>query len=128
MTQYTDFKPTFFAADIAEIAGGATHTTDSSTIDVSGLDYAAIQLYTTGEDAGSAGTVTFYLSASADGTNYSTVGTPLTLTLAAGAKVITEPYCMDLRGINKLKIISIVNGDAGKKLLLTNAIIACVKR
>lgn len=126
--QYVDFKPTMYAADVADIGEGATYTTDSAAIDVAGLDYATIQLYTTGADASSAGTVTFYLVASADGTNYSTAGTPLTLTLNAANKVITEPYCMDLHGINKLKITSIVNGDATYHLTNTNVIVSCVKR
>jgi hypothetical protein len=125
---YTDFKPTMFAADVADIGEGATYTTDSAAIDVSGLEWATIQCYTTGANAGSAGTVTFYLSMSGDGTNYSTVGMPLYLTLAGAAQVVTEPVEISLRGINKLKIINIINGDATYHLTNTNVIVSCVKK
>jgi len=125
---YTDFKPTMFTADVADIGEGATYTTDSAAIDVSGLEWATVQCYTTGANASSAGTVTFYLSMSGDGTNYSSVGMPLYLTLNAANKVVTEPVEISLRGINKLKIINIVNGDATYHLTNTNVIVSCVKK
>lgn len=124
----TNVKPTMYAADIAEIAAGATYSTPSPAISVAGLDHATLYLKATGEAAGSAGNVTFYLVSSGDGTTFSTAGTPLVLTLAAAAAVVSEPVMLDLRGINALKILKVVNGDGGKKILAVNVLLTCVKK
>lgn len=128
MSQICNVKPTMYSADIASIGAGATHSTPSDVISVAGLDYATIYLKGKGGAAGSAGTVTFYLSSSGDGTHFSTAGTPLTLTLNANSAVVSEPYVMDLRGINSLKILKVVNGDASNAVVELNALLTCVKQ
>jgi len=124
----TNVKPTMYAADVASIAAGATYTTPSDAISVAGLDYATLFLKATGHAAGSAGTVTFYLSSSGDGTTFSTAGTPLVLTLNANNAVVSEPIMLDLHGINALKILKIVNGDAGQQVDALNVLLTCVKK
>lgn len=125
MSEICNVKPKFYDIDVA-LAGGGAHSTPSEAISVAGLDYATIYLIGQGA-AGASGAVTFYLSSSGDGTHYSTAGTPLTLKLDGANEVVSEPYVMDLRGINSLKILKIVNGDAGA-VSGANALLTCVKQ
>jgi hypothetical protein len=122
-----NIKPTMFAANIATINAGATYSTPSDAIDVSGLDFITLWLKSTGANASSAGSVTFNLVYSGDGTTYSTTIDPFVLTLATNTAVVSKPIMLDVRGINKIKVLTIVNGDASYAISATNVLLTCVK-
>jgi hypothetical protein len=127
MRPNNDFKTWMYASDLT-IGAGATHSIEGRSIDVSGLEYAAIQLIATGDNASSSGNVVFYLAKSGNGVTYSTGGEPLTLTLAGTTAVVSEIYQLDLTSTAALKILRVVNGDATYGLTAVNALLASVDR
>lgn len=111
----------FWATDIATINAGATYSTPSDALPVTGLDFCSIELGFT-SPAGGAGTVTFNLAMSTDGTTFSTETYALSGTIVASTSVRTLPFWVDLRqGIRALKMLSVVNGDSGKAITNVNA-------
>ena len=123
----TNVKPTMYAADVANIAAGATYSTPSQAISVAGLDWITLWLKATGHAAGSAGNITFNLVFSGDGTTYSTVVTPYVVPVAGTAAAVSAPILLDVRGINALKVLSIINGDAGQQVDSLNVLLTNVK-
>jgi hypothetical protein len=118
----------FYAADIANIAAGATDSSGSSVLKTEGLDFVTVELETTGKNAGSAGVVTANLVFSTNynwsaGTgDFSTDTEAVTVTVAGTAKKRSKPLFLDLRGgIRAVKITTIVNGDGGQAIGPTNA-------
>ncbi|HSV41910.1 MAG TPA: hypothetical protein VLH13_00695 [Methanomassiliicoccales archaeon] len=106
------------------IAAGVTDTTAGIVIEVGDQEEVLIQLRATGANAGSSGTVKFYLASSVDGINYSTVGTELTLTLSTNQAVISEPTIIHTgRRIRYMKFIKVINGDAAFGITGVNAIV-----
>ena len=111
-----------YSVDIADIGEGATYSTDSDDIDCSGCQRAVIMLKSKGAAAGSAGTVTFNLTACIGGNWSTTTWQSLTLTLAAAAAVVSTPVLLDVSGLSAIRVDSIVNGDAAQHIENTNLI------
>lgn len=117
-----------YAADIATIAAGATHSTPGTVMKTEGLDYVTVECKATGAAAGSAGMVTFNLAFSTNynweaGTgDFGTETEAVTVTVAGTAAKRSRPWFLDLRGgIRAIKVISIVNGDSGQAVSAVNA-------
>lgn len=103
----------FYAADIASIAAGATHSTASQELNVEGLDHASVEIRFTGGNAAAAGKVTVHLALSTDGTSFSTETLEAFVMANGTAAVRSLPNWIDLRqGVRKVKVLSIVNADA----------------
>lgn len=101
------------------LTAGQSFTTASSAIATNGADSVDLYCKFTGANASSAGTVTFYIAASLDGTVYETVGTPLAFSLNANNAVVGLAK-LDTRNVRYLKVIKIVNGDASYGLSAVN--------
>lgn len=128
--QFSDYgyvDATGAKSDVASIAAGATHSTEGQEMVLEGQKDLFVQAYATGHAAGSAGTVEFYLAFSLDGTNYSTAGLPVVLTLNANLKVITEPMVFDVRGVRGVKVLKIINKDAAQQVDSLNVIMHAVQ-
>lgn len=113
--------------DVASIAADTTHATAGHAIALNGQNELFVQAYATGHAAGSAGTIEFYLAFSLDGTNYSTAGTPIILTLNAASPVIAEPVVLDVRGVRALKVLKIINKDAAQQVDTLNVLFNAVQ-
>ena len=102
-----------------ELGEGATSTVASTAIATGGAD--SIDLYFTfnGANASSAGTVTFYVATSYDGTNYDTVGESFAFALAASVAQIRVGN-LDTRNARYIKVIKIINGDATYHVVAAN--------
>ena len=112
------------AADIASIAAASPDATAGTVIDTSAVLEAWVQLKATGGNALATGAVTAYIVASVNGTNYSTIGTPVAIALAGTAVVIGEPVKLNLAGVKAIKLIKLVNGDASYTATNVNVLIA----
>jgi hypothetical protein len=112
-----------YAADIASIAATATYGTAGTVIDVSAVDQVWVQLKATGGNASATGAVTAYIVASVNGTDYSTVGTPVAIALNGTTAVIGEPVKLLCAGVKAIKVLKVINGDASYTATAVNVII-----
>lgn len=112
-----------YSTDVATIAAGVTYTTDSDIIEVWRVRRLALQVYFTGDNVASAGTITFNISVSLDGTTWSTIPIPITAQLNGTTKVVGEAWLWDVDGIHSIKVDSIINGDASQAVDTLNVII-----
>ena len=108
----------FYSADVAPTAG-QIYTTPSNVVYTNGADAVILKCKANGANASSAGTVTFTIVGSYDGTTFETVGTTVVLTLTTNtlASVLAQ---LDTRNMVALKVTQIVNGDASYALAAVN--------
>jgi hypothetical protein len=111
----------FYADDIASIASTADSAASDPITVPTNAEKAYIQLYLTGHATG-AGTAKAYIVASLDGTTYETEGTPISLTIASGAKR-SNVVEFSLAGVNKLKVLKVNNGDPAQAITAVNVIV-----
>jgi len=116
-----------YSTAIADIGEGATYSTDTyiQEIDVTDIDFAHIQMKSTGANASSAGVVTYHwLGIGKDGQTYPTVAEfTTTLTLSTNTAVRRGVWA-DVRPYRGLKILQVVNGDATYHITSTNATVS----
>lgn len=108
----TKYSGTAYDTDVADIGEGATYSTASGEMDVSGNKCITLMAYATGANASSAGTVTFNLIARVAGKWCTTVWQSLTLTVSGTSEDVAPPVMLNCPGISAVKVLSIVNGDA----------------
>lgn len=101
------------------LTAGQTFTTVSSAIATHGADDVDLYFTFTGANAGSAGTVTFYIAGSRDGSTFETVGTPYAFALNANNAVL-QLGRISTKNLVALQVIKIVNGDASYGLTAVN--------
>jgi hypothetical protein len=111
----------FYAEDIASIASTADSAASDPITVPTNAEKAYIQLYLTGHATG-AGTAKAYIVASLDGTTYETAGTPISLTIASGAKRSNVAE-FSIAGVNKLKVLKVNNGDPAQEITAVNVIV-----
>lgn len=109
-----------YTADVPTIAAGATYATDSRIIDVQRVKHVGLQVYFTGDDAASAGLVTFNVSLSLDGVVFSTAQIPLSELLNGTTKVVGDVWIWDVSALHSIKVDSIENGDPAEAVTLLN--------
>jgi len=103
------------------IAAGATDSSGSTSIDTQGFKIMGIQLIAKGAAAGSAGNITFNVITSTDGTNFEDSGHVTAYTLALnGTAEVRNSINLDVQFIRSIKILTIVNGDAGNAINTVN--------
>jgi hypothetical protein len=111
-----------YAADIATIANGATHSTVGVSIACNGLREMFFKPRATGANASSAGNVEFYVQISLDeGTTWSTPATPYVLVLSTNVAVKDPVYVIRCGGATHMRIQKIINKDATYGLVNVNA-------
>ena len=109
----------FYASDVASIATGADSAA-SAVIEVpANAKRASVQLLFTGNAAGS-GNATAYVVGSLDGTNYETVGSPVVMSIASGARA-SNIAVLDVEAVQALKVS---NGDPAQAITAVN--VRCV--
>lgn len=108
----------FFGSDVATIATGADSAASSAIEVPANATRAAVQLLFTGNAAGS-GTATAYIAGSLDGTTYETVGTPITMTIASGARAANIAI-LDVEAVRMLKVLRVNNGDPAQAITAVN--------
>lgn len=112
----------FYASDVASIATGADSAA-SAVIEVpANAKRAAVQLLFTGNAAGS-GNATAYVVGSLDGTNYETVGAPVVMSIASGARA-SNIAVLDVEAVRSLKVLKVSNGDPAQAITAVN--VRCV--
>jgi len=112
----------FYASDVASIATGA-NSAASAVIEVPANDKpAAAQLLFTGNAAGP-GNATAYFAWSLDGTNYETVGAPVVMSIASGARA-SNIAVLDVEAVRSLKVLKVSNGDPAQAITAVN--VRCV--
>ena len=112
----------FYASDVASIATGADSAA-SAVIEVpANAKRASVQLLFTGNAAGS-GNATAYVVGSLDGTNYETVGSPVVMSIASGARA-SNIAVLDVEAVQALKVLKVSNGDPARAITAVN--VRCV--
>jgi hypothetical protein len=115
------YNQTAYASNVASISAGATYGTPSAAVALPPWDEVNLVLYLTGDVSSAGAAVTFYVALSPDGTSYDSVGTPLAVNIPSGGGVVrSAPIPLNIRNNKKLKVLSIVNGDASYAITAVN--------
>jgi len=102
-----------------QTAGAGATITTSNVVKTGGADSVMLKCKATGANGSSAGTVTFTVTGSFDGSTFETVGTPIALTLSTNT-VVSVMALIDTREFPYIQVKSIVNGDASYGLTAVN--------
>jgi len=112
----------FYASDVASIATGADSAVSAVLEVPANAKKAAVQLLFTGNAAGS-GNATAYVVGSLDGISYETVGNPVVMSIASGARA-SNIVLLDVEAVRALNVLKVSNGDPAQTITAVN--VRCV--
>ena len=107
----------FYTAD--QTPGAGATNAASNIVTTNGADSVLLKCKANGANGSSAGTVTFTIVGSYDGSVFETVGTPIALTLTTNT-LVSVLAVLDTRNMVALQVKSIVNGDPTYALAAVN--------